>query len=273
MSSIILFGAGASYGAGCTFPKAPPLGSQLFPELSAEFPESWGALGQELSLRFSANFESGMTSLWESGSHSIPLLMQQMAVFFAHFRLSPLLGDAYSRLIEALRLRDRAGSITLSSLNYDCLLEIALGAAGYRARYFADRYGDNTIAVWKLHGSCNFLPGSEVQAIRAVSYSSGVSFGTGIRAVGLDEVRQYCAGNTAMYPAMAIYARSFRCISSGVTPDWSEGRMAVDMERAEVAYHEAGHAVAAYRGTRTPSRCPLIASVISRGALLRPITR
>ena len=41
-SVVILFGAGASYGAGNVLPYPPPLGRDLYDKLSDEFPATWG---------------------------------------------------------------------------------------------------------------------------------------------------------------------------------------------------------------------------------------
>jgi hypothetical protein len=207
MSIIVLFGAGASYGAGGVLPSVPPLGSSLYQELSSMFPATWGSLPSSLKVQFYTNFEDGMSTLWNSGSHAIPILMQKMAIFFARYRLSSQRLDAYSKLLDSLTYSGK--SMLFSSLNYDCLFEIAVLMAGRTVTYFNDApTSDSDIIIWKLHGSCNFLPqGGNVTLTRGVSYGSGASFNTGIQSVNPNEVETYCTGNTALYPAMAVYAR------------------------------------------------------------------
>jgi hypothetical protein len=39
---VILFGAGASYGAGHVLPQVPPLGPNLYDALAAQYPDKWG---------------------------------------------------------------------------------------------------------------------------------------------------------------------------------------------------------------------------------------
>lgn len=79
---------------------------------------------------------------------------------------------------------------------------------GRAVNYFDDALAlDSNIIIWKLHGSCNFLPHGGVTATRDVSFRPGVAFGTGIRPVNPNEVATYCTGNTALYPVMAVYAR------------------------------------------------------------------
>jgi len=41
---------------------------------------------------------------------------------------------------------------------------------------------------------------------RSVSYAVGVSWGARLRAASLEDVRRYCEGDTALYPAMAVVA-------------------------------------------------------------------
>jgi hypothetical protein len=147
-----------------------------------------------------------MGALLASGSHAAPVLMQQMAMFFAQFR--PSQANLYRELITRL---DHIGKLTdtaFASLNYECLLELSIASTGRSINYFNLNHGSaNTgVAVWKLHGSCNFLPGPEVQATRGVSFGAGAFFNTSVRAVDPGEVTAYCIGDTALYPAMAHFA-------------------------------------------------------------------
>lgn len=205
MSILFLFGAGASFGAEDVYPKVPPLGKDLFRELDQAFPSTWGSLPYTLKSLFSPDFENGMNALWNSGSHKIPALMQHMAIFFSQFRLFLRKKDAYSVLFDNIcRLGKQ---VTFSTLNYDCLFEIAVSMAGKPISYFEDETAGSAITIWKLHGSCNFLPDGGVGASRGVSFTPGVGFETGIKAVNLDKVPEYCLGNTGLYPVMSIYAQ------------------------------------------------------------------
>lgn len=208
MSVVVLFGAGASHGEVGILPSTPPLGSGLYQELASMFPTTWGTLQSSLQARFHNNFEDGMSTLWNSGSHAIPVLMQQMAIFFARYQLSYQKVDTYSRLLEDIKQSGKLSSVRFSSLNYDCLFEIGASLAGRTVNYFDDvPASDSDVMVWKLHGSCNFLPHGGVTATRDVSFSSGVTFGTGVRLVNPNEVATYCMSDTALYPVMAVYAR------------------------------------------------------------------
>ncbi|MFW9889627.1 MAG: hypothetical protein ACFFER_15670 [Candidatus Thorarchaeota archaeon] len=207
MSVILFFGAGASYGAGSVYPKPPPLGAQLYNELRSRFPKTWGHFPQALHNEFAENFEKGMGVLWQSGSHASPVLMQDMAVYFSEFTLSISRDDCYSTLVDLLVSKGLIEDCVFSTLNYDCLLEIALSMAKRRILYFNRKVVDSSDSImWKLHGSCNFIP-ENIRATRGVSFGSSVTWNPDLRAVNPPEVKAFCYGNTALYPALAIYAK------------------------------------------------------------------
>jgi len=201
---VILFGAGASYGSGAVHPEPPPLGDQLFDLLTRAFPASWGALPNDHQARFRESFELGMGALLATGSHAVPPMMQEFAILFSRYQSRP--GNAYSLLVESL---DEAGKIdrtAYASLNYECLLEWALMMYHQPVAYFGPKRGFTD--VWKLHGSCNFLPtGLSVAPARTgVTYGgSGVKIGAGIEPVEPSTVPSHLR-DTGLYPAMAHYA-------------------------------------------------------------------
>ena len=149
-----------------------------------------------------------MGSLWDSGSHAIPNLMQQMAIFFARYTPLRRQNDSYSVFIEQLSKAEKLDDVIFSSLNYECLLEIAVSLSGRSVNYLSEHIPSaETLTLWKLHGSCNFLPGEGVQATRGVSFGPGVTMNPGVRVVNPSEVAPFCTGDTALYPIMSVYAR------------------------------------------------------------------
>src|SRR3990170_7499469 len=68
MTNVLLFGAGASFGAGDILPERPPLGRQLFGELARCFPSSWGGLSRRYRVALSPRFRR-----WHGGAVAAPL--------------------------------------------------------------------------------------------------------------------------------------------------------------------------------------------------------
>lgn len=201
---VILFGAGASYGAGDVVPERPPLGNQLFAELARCFRGSWGSLPPEVARLLTENFERGMALLWEQFSPIVPVLMQHMAVYFVQFRPRMPGTTFYCRLVSAINEAGASGRVLLSTLNYECLLEHSIWHLNLPVNY-GDFPNNDGITVWKLHGACNLLPVG-VSATRGVSFTSGVSFGTTIRpAKDLNEVFEYCFGDNSLPPVMCLF--------------------------------------------------------------------
>jgi hypothetical protein len=54
VAKVVLFGAGASYGAGGIVPDSPPLGWDLYDRLCRCYPDSWGALPPTLDAPLAA---------------------------------------------------------------------------------------------------------------------------------------------------------------------------------------------------------------------------
>ncbi len=201
MKRIVLFGAGASYGAGRVYPKVPPLGKDLYAEL-ARYSLAWRNLPDDIQSGFQGGFEQGMQVLWDKYSHSISPLMQHMTLYLAQFRPDGSKSDLYTRFFDALG--GQTAFSLISTLNYDCLLELAAVSLGKRVHYWNSEAPSGSLKVWKLHGSCNFLSAG-VQATKGMSFSSGVFFDSGLKAVNPNDAIQYCLSNNSLYPAMALY--------------------------------------------------------------------
>jgi hypothetical protein len=107
----------------------------LYPQLGRAFPGTWGTLPPDLQAELKADFELAMNKLCDNRSHAVAPLMQGMATFFAQFGLPLDRADGYSRLIAELHERGKVQSVLFSTLNYECLLEIALTTARYKIIY------------------------------------------------------------------------------------------------------------------------------------------
>lgn len=204
---VILFGAGASHGAGDTLPVPAPLGRDLFPALARLFPGSWGQIPEEAAALFADDFEAGMATVAEKYGLAVGPLMQKMAIFFSWFTAGNEGSNLYFRLFSEAYRSELVPDLLVSTINYECIAETAANKAGLKVSYFGDVRSDpDSLALWKLHGSCNFKVAG-LEATRGVSYS-GVAFDGGIEFLNPPEVRRYYSGDTALYPAMALYARS-----------------------------------------------------------------
>ena len=62
--TVILFGAGASYGAGHIQPEAPPLGEGLYEALATHYPNEWCSQSQleKWADKFRDDFEQTMSN-------------------------------------------------------------------------------------------------------------------------------------------------------------------------------------------------------------------
>src|SRR5439155_1677733 len=102
----VLFGAGASKGAGAVAPHPPPLGGELYDALVETFPDSWGALvtdEEDAALRGEPPFEPGMDMIWRASDERAQRLVIDMALYFTDFRPPADASDCYSEFFRALR--------------------------------------------------------------------------------------------------------------------------------------------------------------------------
>lgn len=202
---MVLFGAGASFGAGWIVPEPPPLGTTLFHELSRLYPGSWGGLRSDIREQFRTHFELGMGQLVERAPLAVPQLMRELAVYFVQFRAA----DArclYSRLIDDLRAAQLLDSVCFSTLNYDCVLDFVLRDKGVALDYFADPSSEG-VPLLKLHGSSNMFA-REIAVSQDVLYGTGVTFEGGVQAF-LDSSRviEHALAETGLAPVMCLYMR------------------------------------------------------------------
>jgi hypothetical protein len=207
LSSIFLFGAGASYGSGPCAPQAPPLGWQMFDALVDDGGIA-ATVEPALAKLFREDFENGMDIFIEQRSTDLSAFLRDMARFFARF--SPLPGNCY---IELLRLLgDRCEHDVFVSTNYETLLEESAAQLAMCVAYAGTRKPRRCIRILKIHGSCNILPqGRQMfapdsridisDASDAVIYEGPVTI-----ADTAEQVLEYCANEGVFAPAVAAYS-------------------------------------------------------------------
>jgi hypothetical protein len=202
MRKVVLFGAGASHGSGYIHPYSPPLGGGLYADLCRHYPYVWGAIPAPVGAIFERDFEQGMLHLVKTYRSAVPPLMRAMTDYFATFAPHRIGLDLYSQLLH--ELTDAAFAATLfSSLNYECVFELAASACGHPVEYGDRPLDPRAVRVWKLHGSCNFIPDG-VEVHPAVQWSSGVQWDPPLRVTTPTAAKRWLQA-TSLYAAMCLY--------------------------------------------------------------------
>lgn len=206
MTTLFIFGAGASFGSKKVFPYPPPLGKSLFEEL-LKFSPAARELPEAVKTRFggkSPDFEKGMEFLFNDHNILTSTFLNQMAAYFIYFKLgnprkgliqypSPSSEDImskpfyptdlskpsfppiifkvkenyYETLLKTILASDR--KVILSTTNYDLLIEDAIESVGKDVSYNFEQ-SNEYITLLKPHGSCNFLPDFKGSTIRGLDY-------------------------------------------------------------------------------------------------------
>jgi hypothetical protein len=213
MSSVFLFGAGASYGSGPCYPHPPPLGADLFAALRSEGGVA-ASVSDDLAAAFAKDFEAGMDRFLKERNSDAPALLREMAAYFARFE--PRDGNAYIELLRILGApRKKATFVTT---NYDLLIELAANYCGLRTSYTGLPVSANNIPILKIHGSCNFLPDLGGGSIRRTSFATSASpsaiiLDAPVRiAKSAAEVRDFCRREDSLAPALAMYSLDKRVL-------------------------------------------------------------
>lgn len=201
MASLVLLGAGASYGSVGVDPYPPPLGNQLFGELVNRGGVA-SSLPDGLKRLFEYNFEEGMAKYFEDSRKNVMTFQRELAEYLAEFKITEK--SVYLRLINAVG-RSR---VIFSSLNYDLLFEQAALGLGYGVRYDSASLA-NEIPLLKIHGSCNFWPNFPMGMLRGcVMEDSGVAdIEANIRPLDQYETLLRCRGEDSVAPAIALFAK------------------------------------------------------------------
>ena len=148
--TVVLLGAGASYGSEPSSHPAPPLTLDLFDQL-VEQSSIARSIDPELKRLFRNDFERGMSEYYDGGKQSVMGLQRDLAKFL--FDFTPSKDNLYRKLVLKLGIRD----VVYSSLNYDMLLERSLPRPGLVIDYGLGLRPDR-IDILKIHGSVNFWP-------------------------------------------------------------------------------------------------------------------
>jgi hypothetical protein len=85
MSSVFLFGAGASKGSLDCHPYSPPLGFELFPDLQKAGGVAATVEETLANIFIKENFEAGMAEFIETRNTDITALLREMSAYFVQF--------------------------------------------------------------------------------------------------------------------------------------------------------------------------------------------
>ena len=205
MSTVFLFGAGASaYSLDCT-PSCPPLGKDLFAALQAQGGVS-ATFSPELVATFTTNFEDGVAALRSSRPVDLLEFLRDLARYFAQFAPGP--NNLYRQLIRLLVSTRFEG--VLASINYDVVLELAINAEGPRITYHGLPVPPGNLSVLKLHGSCNFLPVMQPGQISGIGFDVGPTgsvLEADVRPVTPAEAVAFCDREDSVAPVLALYVK------------------------------------------------------------------
>jgi len=179
--NLIIFGAGASFGAGKAgfgwdehpIEKVPALGADLFSDLQVFNPDGWGRLPEEFSKMFHEDFEKGIIEYSAKFPHALPPLQRAMAAYFFNFRTST--DSLYVRLGQHIQNSQWDGAII--TLSYERLLEQSLCHVGLKPICDFVPKATGEIELCFPHGCCHIF-------CEGVHGTSGVSFGYGVTTTG-----------------------------------------------------------------------------------------
>lgn len=211
---VFLFGAGASHGATNVLPCAPPLGTNLYDELSTYSPAVWGRgsrvgrYGNELRKDFEKTLFKEVC-MWNPSLDVLEWL-RPIALYFSRFSPDSSATDFYSRLLLFLRTKGLLRSSTFGSLNYDTIFEQAAYRLGMEVDYSAAENGEETVRVLKVHGSSNFISGDME---RYKMYLTNPNSATGgkinfLCPVRVEEVlrKRFADRQRLYFPVMSLYS-------------------------------------------------------------------
>jgi hypothetical protein len=213
---VILFGAGASHLEGGI--NRPPLGANLYLALKHDFINSWGAISSKYDSAFVDKFEDGMDQYLSDDPKNLVELQRDLAIFICRF-WKPRGDEPYTFLVKQYKHQILKNELSLSTINYDYLLEQAAHDCGVELSYESIQTSSSeTARLLKLHGSCNFIfDDSTIKAYDKVEMGvdSHIEFqqGPGFYPVHPTRVRAILKTNK-FPPVIALYSKEKDLLTS-----------------------------------------------------------
>lgn len=210
MTTLILLGAGASYGSFDNLEDGPPLGNGANGLFSRLMMRSDAARKMDLNLqqRFTQNFEDGMSEYFIKSDGNVASLQLAIGKYLASFTPRPT--NIYFDLLAACNLTDTV----FASLNYDTLLEECILTRRRKIEYSLSIRPHHTRVV-KPHGSSNFWPDFPIGMISRSSFTGvGTDIDAPIKPLPPNQSRARYQIEDSFSPCMSMYAPSKRVKTS-----------------------------------------------------------
>jgi len=174
-----------------------------------------------------------MNSLYISqtptSQYNMANLLADMGIFFSKFPIDHADENLYCRLFSRYRNEIIHRRILLSTLNYECLIEIALASQGMNKIVYTGN--DVGVKLLKLHGSCNFIPnGISLSRPNAALIIGRSIMKMNVRTVEPNQAERELA--TAPFAVMSLYTRGK---SNIVCPEFIQGIQAEFQQRVKEA--------------------------------------
>jgi hypothetical protein len=211
--SVILFGAGASYGSDQGIP-LPVLGNDLFDVLSEMQPNVFSQIVDETKQILKQDFELGIKILSEENPHILPDIQRLMAKYF--FQFIPSESNLYFKLAIELKKRNWYGS--LITLNYDRLLERSFYAAYYNQGLgFPTDPSKQLIELCLPHGICNLFCESVKGLAKNISFA-GQNVTTNGAMIEINDTNDFLKRiNEDAFPPVMCYFEPNKRTTSGAS--------------------------------------------------------
>lgn len=153
---VVIFGAGASYDCGCSYPEKPPLGQGLFDRI-CDSNKDYLEAKRKYADTFAESFERGVERVRKDPNIDESWLIYAMGNYLRKFSVEA--NNYYSKYFASLA--DENMSVAIATTNYDLLIEQSLSALGFSWDYVIPYNSIERWALLKIHGSCNFVPHSK----------------------------------------------------------------------------------------------------------------
>jgi len=215
MVSLVILGAGASYGSVEASPHTPPLGNDLFNQLENEGGIA-STIPDDLKEMFRNNFEVGMSAYYEYSDADIMRFQRELSYYLAKF--TPGRKNTYIKLINQLGIN----RIVYSSLNYDLLFELSASVLGFNTIYGLEKQ-KGFVRLLKPHGSSNFWPDIPTGTFKGCTFkrSGRADIQAPICPLNQGDTIEKCINEDSVAPAIAMYAEG-KAVK--VSPDYVEAQ-------------------------------------------------